>query len=81
MNLLRNVDGYSYYENPDKELVQKILNYPKPETISDWFTFKNSLEWKIIDTKQNGKHVMESTEGDLMTISFEDYDKLVKKSI
>lgn len=79
MKLLRQEDGYSYYENPDKELVVKIQEFPKPIILTDWFTFNNHLEWKLIEVKENGKYLMESSEGDLKTLSLEDYNDLVNQ--
>jgi hypothetical protein len=79
MKLLRTVDGYSYYENPDSDLVKKIKSEPKPTEFVDWFTFKNKLSWSL--TKKNkDKLIMETTEGDIMSIDQETYDDLVNKT-
>lgn len=79
MKLLRTVDGYSYYENPDSDLVTKIKSEPKPTEFIDWFTFKNKLSWSL--TKKNkDKLIMETTEGDIMSIDQETYDDLVNKT-
>ncbi len=78
MKLIRKDDGFSYYENPDKELVQKIQEFPKPIIFIDWFTFNNNLEWKLVEVKENGKYLMESSEGDLKTLGLEEYNDLVK---
>tara|TARA_R110000782_G_scaffold54693_2_gene115741 strand:+ start:4679 stop:5563 length:885 start_codon:yes stop_codon:yes gene_type:complete len=77
MKLIKNEGGYSFYENPDKDLVEKIKNYPKPIYLVDWFTFNNNLGWKMTGTNIAGKPIMESTEGDMMTISLSDYNDLV----
>lgn len=80
MKLLRNVDGYSFYDNPDIELVEKILAFPPPKTLNDLFTFNNRLDWKLKEVTPNQKYLMESTEGDLMTLDFEKYEKLLNRT-
>lgn len=79
MKLLRNVDGYSYYENPDTELVAKILAFPSPKILKDRFLFKNDLDWQLKEITPKSKYLMESNEGDLMTITSEDYYSLISE--
>ena len=84
LKLLRKTDEdkdsrtYSYYENPDKELVEKIKNHPKPTKISNVGIFKNDIEWEFKKVLDNVKYLIESTDGDVQTISKEQFDDYVK---
>jgi hypothetical protein len=74
LKLLRKDDGYSFYENPDAELVEKIKNHPKPTSISNVGIFRNEDVWTYKETLKNGKVLIESVDGDIQTITKEEYD-------
>lgn len=68
MKLLRTIDGMSYYENPDRELAEKIKNEPRPNKFKHW-----SNGWsKEIGALPNGKITCESEDGDIFTICVEE---------
>ena len=76
MKLLRQEEGYSIYENPDKELVEKIKNHPTPTKFEGHWKLNNGV-WSLKEVLDNGKYLMISEEGDMTTIDKEDYDELV----
>lgn len=76
MKLLRQDDGYSYYENPDAELVEKIKNHPKPTQISNWELSNDRALWSFKEVLKNGKILMESEGGDLKSIPKDTYDEI-----
>lgn len=73
MKLLREEDGYSYYENPDTEMLGKIKNHPKP--IYFVIGFGDREEYKLKETLENGKLLVESSDGSLKTVTVEDFNE------
>jgi hypothetical protein len=68
-NLIRKEDGYSIYDNPDKELVEKIKNFPKPNVINHWELGICKIKEKVDDTKV----LLVNKNGDLKSMTNEKY--------
>jgi hypothetical protein len=75
LKLLREKDGYSFYENPNADVVEKIKNYPTPTKINH---YKGVLEH--VQTLENGKFLLKSEDGDLQTMCKEDFEDAIERT-
>lgn len=74
LKLVKKDDGYSFYENPDKDIIEAIKSMPKPTTFNYW---TQEGECSIVKELPNGKLMCEDTEGDVFTLSKEEYDEAI----
>lgn len=70
LKLLRQDDEYSYYENPDKEMVKAIKAIPKPNFIED---YRGKLTF--VKIQSNGNYMFEDEKGDVVSMTEEDYNE------
>jgi hypothetical protein len=64
MKLIKQDNGYSFYENPESEIKQKIQEIPKPTHI----VYHGIGKWAKTGVASNGNIIIESEEGDIQTI-------------
>jgi hypothetical protein len=73
--------GYSIYENPDKEMVEAIKSVSREGLVCrDIFPFQGE-EFTLNKITDKGKYLMESKDGEFITISKEDYEKEIETSL
>ena len=72
LQLIREEDGYSIYENPNKEMVEQIKNLPKPTTFRH---YRHGSGCVLESTLENGNLVCKATDGDIFTLYQEEYDE------
>lgn len=78
LKLIKNISGISYYENPDKELVGKIQSVEAPEY------FKIDYErgdYRFKEVQKNGKFIVETKDGDVKSVTEEDYNEGREKAL
>lgn len=70
---------YSIYENPDKDMVEKIKSIDMGDiTVTDVFPF-GKQEFKLKEVTDRGKYLMEGVDGDYITIKKDEYERLIKE--
>jgi hypothetical protein len=76
MKLIKIIEGYSFYENPEPEIKQKIQEIPKPTHIA----YHGSGKWVKTGVASNGNIIIESEEGDIQTILPNVYDNEIRNT-
>ena len=79
MKLIKQENGYSFYENPDKDLVDKIKNIDKSLTITRLFQYPRGIYWTLKEITGKGKYLMEDADGNMITIEKSDYDEQINE--
>jgi len=72
-----NNDGYSVYENPDKELVERIKAYPIPNEFN-YYMFHTGKA-RLVEFNAKGKAIITNDDGDLATIDADDYHEYLRE--
>jgi hypothetical protein len=76
LTLLKQENGYSVYENPDAEIKQSIQNIEDPTELTEyWDVNFREDKWFFKELRPNGSVLLESDNGNLNTITKEEYDK------
>lgn len=76
LKLIRSEEGYSVYENPDKELVEQIKAFPQP---MDFTHYMITGRARLLEFNANGKAVLTNDDGDLATIDADKYYECLRK--
>lgn len=81
LQLLRQEEGYSIYENPDANIKAAIQNIEDPTELTEfWIPEFRDDKWSFKETLENGSILLQSDNGNLTTISKEEYDKEFKEA-
>lgn len=76
LKLVKKDDGYSFYENPDKEIVEGIKSMTRPSTFTYW---NNVGECNVVKELPNGNLMCEDSSGDVFTITKEQFNILIEE--
>lgn len=73
--------GYSIYENPDKEMVEAIKSISTKDLVCTEIAPFWGKELTLSEVTDMGKYIMVNNDGDMVSISKEDYEEGIKESL